>query len=426
MNTNVFHLFLRFTYRVVKGNKMAEIDISSKKKKILIIISTPPFAWETGGCARGTYEMCKELAKTNTVNLLTTDIYTPTKRYDQNKLIEVIDNVKIIRFNVLSYYLAWKYKIYLSLGMNKFIKNKVKEYDVVHLHDLISPQAVVTAYYCKKFNIPYVFSAHGSLFWLKQNGILNKLYYKFGLNIIKEASKLIALNDIEKNQYIELGGDPKNIEIVPNSIDNKDYENLPKPGHFRKKYGIENKKIILYLGRINKIKGIDLLIDAFSLINKKDTILVIIGPDEGFLSKLKLQVKKLGIKKQVLFIGPLFETEKFEAYIDADIYVLPSRYEMFPHTVLESLACGTPVIITEKCCISNLIGESGKVTIFDKVSLKNDIIELLDKKNNKKSSIYGKKLVKQKFDIKITANQMVEIYDSISQKKHMPHHISNR
>lgn len=392
---------------------------------ILQVVSTPPFSWETGGCARAVYELTKGLARIgNSVNLLTTDLYKVNQRYDPKKCLEIIENVEITRFKLLNYYLAWNYKIYFSPGLIRFIKNNVQKFDIVHLHDLISPHGTATARYCKKYDIPYVLSAHGSVFWLQQKGIMNRLYFKFGLDIMKGASKLIALNDIERKQYIALGISPKLIEIVPNSVDNRQYENLPSYGIFRKKHGLKDEKIILYLGRINKIKGIDLLLDAFSLMSKDNKILVIVGPDEGFLDQLKMKSKTLGIERYVMFMDPLFDMDKFEAYVDANVYVLPSRYEMFPYTVIESLACGTPVVITERCAMSNLIGESGRVSKFDKNSLKNSIIEMLDDKNNRKASISGKKMVKEKFDISVTVKQMESIYENILQeKKNLPHNI---
>ena len=70
---------------------------------------------------------------------------------------------------------------------------------------------------------------------------------------------------MKSGQYIEMGVSKNKIEIIPNGINLSDYQNLPEKGEFRKKYGIKNdEKIILYLGRINRIKGIDMLIEAFS------------------------------------------------------------------------------------------------------------------------------------------------------------------
>jgi glycosyltransferase involved in cell wall biosynthesis len=130
---------------------------------------------------------------------------------------------------------------------------------------------------------------------------------------------------------------------------------LPTKGSFKKKYGIGiNEKIVLYLGRIHQLKGIDILVKAFANIADKlhNVRLVIVGPDDGYLGEIRALVKTLRITSKVLIIGPLFCEEKLEAYVDADVYVLPSRYEIFGMSILEAVACGTPLILTETCGIA--------------------------------------------------------------------------
>ena len=210
-------------------------------------------------------------------------------------------------------------------------------------------------------NVPYIVQAHGSVMPFYQKTWLKKLFDKlWGNNILKDASKVIALTETELEQYKKMGVREDKIEIIPNGINLSNYQNLPEKGEFKKKYGIdEDEKIILYLGRINKIKGIDMLIEAFSDISNdlKKIKLVIVGPDDGFLKYLKEMSIDLELSDRVLFTGPLYKENKLEAYRDAYVYVLPSVYEAFPNTVIESCACRTPVIITESCGISDIIWE---------------------------------------------------------------------
>ena len=133
---------------------------------------------------------------------------------------------------------------------------------------------------------------------------------------------------------------------------------FPHKGSFKTKYGIgPDEKVILFLGRIHKIKGIDLLIDAFYELSKEmDNIrLVIAGPDGGFLDTLKKQAVALKIQEKIIFTGMIDTTDKLAAYVDAEVYVLPSRYEAFGLTVLEAWACGTPVLLSEGCRISEFL-----------------------------------------------------------------------
>ncbi|WP_281063400.1 glycosyltransferase [Methanobacterium aggregans] len=194
-----------------------------------------------------------------------------------------------------------------------------------------------------------------------------------------------------------------------------EYQNLPKKGEFRKKYSIDdNEKFILYLGRINRIKGLDLLLESFSEISKDldDVKLVIIGPNDGFLDQLKKIVKNLKLADKVMFPGPLYKENKLEAYIDADIYVLPSIYETFPNTVIESCACETPVILTEGCGISDLIrNDVGYVVKFDKNSLKDALLTILENDELRKNlSKKCSNFVQVNFNLDKTMNKLEEIY----------------
>ncbi|GAJ22860.1 unnamed protein product, partial [marine sediment metagenome] len=164
----------------------------------------------------------------------------------------------------------------------------------------------------------------------------------------------------------------------------------------------DDQRIILFLGRIHKIKGLDLLAKAFADLPKPlDNIkLVIVGPDDGYLSSLKKLVTDLGINDKVLFTGPLYGQEKLKAYVDADVYVLPSFYEIFGITVLEALACGTPVIVTNRCGIADAInGQAGLVVPYDKEQLQHALLHLLgDDKMRSQFSEKGKSLVREKFN----------------------------
>lgn len=113
-----------------------------------------------------------------------------------------------------------------------------------------------------------------------------------GNKILKDASKVIALTDMERKQFAKISIDGDKIEIVPNWIDFSVYESLQDRGLFKRKYGI-NERIVLYLGRIHKIKGVDLLVEAFSgFANNIENIkFVITGLDNVFLSTLKAQIK---------------------------------------------------------------------------------------------------------------------------------------
>lgn len=388
---------------------------ANSKLRILQVISTPPFAWDSGGCARVVFEISKALSKRgHNVTLLTTDLYKPNERFDI-KNHEIVKGVKINRFRNISDTLAWKYKFYFAPGICRFLKEHLVEYDLVHLQDLISLQALLTFYYCKKYGVPYVLTPHGSGFWLLQKKFLNRLYYRLvGSRVIKNSERILALTKKEIEQFRDMGIDETKIVLIPNGIDSLDIRKLDI-GSFRRKYNIgNNQNVILFLGRIHKIKGINLLIDSFEELLKDldNSILVIVGPDDGFLPELEKKIHNLNLEDNTIITGPLYEESKYEAYIDADVYVLPSIYETFPMTVIESCACGTPVILTKNCGISDIINEKAGYSVnFDKNSLKNSILQILTNVDVKKRfSLNAKHLLNDQFDLEMVIDSLEKVY----------------
>ena len=190
-------------------------------------------------------------------------------------------------------------------------------------------------------------------------------------------------------------------------------------GGYLKKYRIKSdEKIVLYLGRIHRIKGVDLLIEAFSDLVKKidDVKLVIVGPDDGFLSILKVQIEGLKIGDRILFTGPLYGKDKLEAYVDSDLYVLPSVYEIFGITLLEACVCGAPVITIDECGISDTVKKVGYVVEFDKEQLQNALFEILsDEGLRRRFGEEGKNLVRERFGWDGIVCRLENIYRNISQ-----------
>ena len=377
--------------------------------KILQVI--PFFTPARGGSVIASYNLSKHLAERgHEVTIFTTD-FELDEEYAKS-----LDGVRVVTFHCI----ANIGLMLISPGMKKLLKKEINNFDAIHMHNFRSYQNVVAHHYAKKYNIPYVLQARGSVLPFFQKQRLKKIFdIFFGYKILRDASKIIALTMTEAEQYKKMGVDEDKIEIVPNGIDLSEYENLPERGEFRRKYLIkDDEKIILYLGRIHKIKGINLLVNAFADLVKEldDVRLAIVGPDDGFLSTLKKQIEKLKIGDRILFTGPLYERDKLKAYVDADVYVLPSVYETFPNTVLEACACGTPVIVTDRCGIADFVEKVGYVVEYDKDQLRNAIFKILaDEGLRKRFSEDGKKLVGE-FSWDKVVRRVEEVYETTCAK----------
>lgn len=321
----------------------------------------PAFAY--GGTVNISYNLSKALAKRgHDVTVFTSDTIDKSTR--QGALYLEHEGMKIHYFRNVSNLLAWN-RYLLYPGLVRALRGHIQEFDIVHLHGSRNFQNIVAAHYAKKYGIPYVVQPHGSLplHFGKQN--LKKLFdIAWGYKILQNAEGIIALTSLEAEQVVKFGVEEDKVHIIANGIDLSQYENIPQQGEFRALYSIPfDAHVILYLGRLHPIKGIDLLIRAFEIVSDEidNCVLVVAGPDDGSLSELKALAEELKLCNKVLFTGPLYGKDKITAYHDSDIYVLPSYYETFPTTVLEAWAFKKPVIVTENCGIKDLVQDSGLV-----------------------------------------------------------------
>jgi glycosyltransferase involved in cell wall biosynthesis len=313
--------------------------------KILQVI--PVFSALFGGPVTVVRSICKELSKRHEVTVYTTAAVDKRRDFKEFPVEDESEGYRIVYFPRILKLCGFN----ISPAMGKTLRESISKYDVVHLHSWRQFQDITVHRYAKKCNVPYILQVHGSLPRIGDWRRLKWIYdVFFGHRLLRDASKVIALSNAEAEQYKAMGVPEWKIAIIPNGIDLSEYAELPPKGSFKRRFNIpEDKKIILYLGRIHKTKGIDLLIKAYAyLINKmkcKHALLVIAGPDDGYLDDAKALANSLGIYTSVIFTGFISDEDKLKALVDAEVFVTPSFYG-FPLTFLEACAVGTPIVTT--------------------------------------------------------------------------------
>jgi glycosyltransferase involved in cell wall biosynthesis len=265
-----------------------------------------------------------------------------------------------------------------------FCRAAIRGFDVVHfygLYDLLGP-AVSSS--CRRLEIPYVIEPMGMFRPIIRNLWLKRMYHRVpGKSFIGGARFLIATSDQEKQELIDGEIAPSRIVVRRNGVEVP--EVLPERGEFRRQWGVRpDAKVILFLGRLVSKKSPDLLIEAFARWRGKsgrevDSVLILAGPEEadGFVPRLKKMADQLGLADSVRFVGPLYDKGKWQAYRDADVFVLPSQNENFGNTAAESAACGTPVIVTDQCGIASFVGQAGLVVSHDREQLESALGQML-------------------------------------------------
>jgi len=251
-------------------------------------------------------------------------------------------------------------------ALPRYLRARLQNFDIVHifgLYDLLGPR---TAAESQKRKIPYVVEPIGMFVPIVRNLLLKRAYHRFlGNHMLQNAAALIATAEQEKSELIAGGISPGKIVLRRNGVAAP--VSLPERGIFRKSLGIpSDAKLILFLGRLSQKKSPDLLLQAFAQIpsSSPPVHLAFVGPDEsGMLARLHQMAEQLKVALRVHFSGPLSGNPKWSAYCDADIFVLPSQNENFGNTAAESVAAGTPVIVTDQCGIAPLLDGVAAITV---------------------------------------------------------------
>ena len=256
---------------------------------------------------------------------------------------EDVDNFKIKRSHV------WFSKKLFFVNPGMFLQMLNDDYDVIHSIGIRSFQSLIGAIISKIKKIPLVISDEGGLTThpdLKKdfaNTVLYKLQTPILKFIINQASVMIAANEYEKKIFSEFCDESK-IVIVRNGID-LDILNIEKID-IKKKYNIDS--FILFLGRFNKVKGIDVLINAINLIKNhsefKKTQLLIMGVDFGYEKEMLQLIDEYKLQDKIKVVKNPSRKEVISAYNESEFLVLPSRWELSPLTPLEGFAFKKPVI----------------------------------------------------------------------------------
>ena len=276
---------------------------------------------------------------------------------------------------------------YRSLTVNpsviEFCRSSLREFDLVHfygLYDLLGPGV---SFFCRRYDIPYLIEPMGMNRPIDRSIEMKRLWHRtIGNGFWKNASRIVATSELEQQELLEDGVPHHKVVMRYNGVDSVPEITASSCGSFRNRYGISKKEsLILFLSRLVPRKGADTLIQAFAQAFRDSGRLVIAGPEgeRGYLAFLKTSSITLGVDDRVLFTGPLYDDEKNAAFIDADIFVLPSGYENFANVAAEAISFGVPVIISPFCGISSLVaGQAGLVVLPDKNSLAAALRRLID------------------------------------------------
>ncbi len=327
-------------------------------------------AKDTGGMSVYIRELACELGKQGHI----VDIFTRVHDLKDPRIEALAEGVRLIHLKAGQEARIHKMDVYFSLPEFTFnLENSWRDhrmnYDVVFSHYWLS--ALVGKYLREKWQIPYVTMYH-TLGALKNNiGIGERestLRIVSEKDTVQDCQRIIVATEKEKWDIIRhYDASPEKIGVVPCGV-NMDLFHLVGKENARQKLGLTDGKILLFVGRIDPLKGIEQLIKTLPRLKYNDNLrLIIVGGDDNSkkeLQELRKLAAALNIQKSVHFQGMVRQEKLPYYYSAADVCVVPSHYESFGLVALEALACGTPVVAPDVGDLRNIIrqGETGCIT----------------------------------------------------------------
>lgn len=299
-----------------------------------------------GGAAERTFQMSRFLAKRDDVQCTVLALDTE---------LTALLAQSYAPATVVAIPCFWK-RFYVPRGGWETIKKLVGESDVIHMMGHWSVLNVLVYVAARLKNKPYVVCPAGAL-PIFGRSVRLKQFFNFvaGKAVIKNAAGRIAVTASELPHFESYGIPASKVKVIPNGVAEGDFQFSDRQC-FLDRHNLPDMPIVLFMGRLNPIKGPDLLLQAFIQARHDfpDFHLVFAGPDGGMLSELVQTAERAGISKYVHFLGYVSGDDKSAAYHCAKLLVVPSRQEAMSIVALEAGICATPVLLTDQCGFSDI------------------------------------------------------------------------
>ncbi len=377
---------------------------------------------DTGGMSVYIRELARELGRRGHL----VDVYTRVHDPQDSQIVELGHNARLIHLKVGDDEEMHKLAIYSHLAdfacsLEDFRKRNGLHYDLMHSHYWLSGWA--GRWIAAWWDIPHIAMFHTLGAVKNAIGIGEdepELRIVTEKELVKNCHRIIAATEREKEELIRYyDASPETISVIPCGVNLDLFQPVDKETA-RQQLGFNDDSIILFVGRIEPLKGIDRLLVAMTYLQKRQGLrLVVIGDNDHSqpeVQRLRRLSQKLHIQDSVAFVGTVRQEELPPYYSAADVCVIPSYYESFGLVALESLACGTPVVATKVGGITSVVrqGEAGYVVVDNAPPrLADKIAALLSKPDAGAESAASNRASVARFSWSNIAEAMVDEYRAV-------------
>lgn len=363
-----------------------------------------------GGTAERTFQLSRFLAKSGVATtVLTLDIGLGKVQSDK------LDNMKVVTLPCVNQ------RFFLPWAPPGLIDNLVADADIVHLSGHWTILNALVHRSCRRQGKPFAFCPAGALTPFGRSIKLKRAYDALvGRELARSAAVCVAITDQERSDFSAYSIPPERVVVIPNGIDPGQYINASLAQaevQIRERFKIGTSPYIFFLGRLNAIKGPDLLLEAFFRISDQfpEFHLVFAGPDGGLKAALTERANQCCLQEKIHFPGYLGGQEKAAALRAATLLAIPSRREAMSIVVLEAGMCGTPTLFTDACGLEELavlgagtmVGVSAEALAAGLVGLLTEPMSMRDAAGRLEN------LVRERYLWEMQAARYVTLYEQI-------------
>jgi glycosyltransferase involved in cell wall biosynthesis len=377
----------------------------------------PATSW--GGPVKVVHQNGRDLVRRgHQVTVYCTNLLDKRRRIHSGTFEREVDGMRVVYFHTwhLPQWPGTLGPVWLP-DLPGYLEKEMRNYDLAHLNGYRNLMNLPVTRAARRAGVPLVIQPHGAMPIIINTFVIKRAYDRLlGQQELEGLGALIALQASERQQAMALGVSPERIEIIPNGLDLSKRARTPEAGRFRRRFAIPaGRSLILFLGRINRKKGTDMLVKAFHRLVGVDAHLAIAGPDDGQLETVRDLVARYGLEQRVTLTGLLQGQDVIAAYDDADLFVLPCRADTFPTTVMEACLAETPMVITDRCESAHLVqGRVADVVPFDAEAFAMAMARLL--KDRRRYERYRKacwQVMQDTFSLEVTVDRLEAVYERV-------------
>jgi glycosyltransferase involved in cell wall biosynthesis len=381
----------------------------------------PAVAQRYGGPSQAVFEMCRAIQRQGTdVLIATTDADGPGSLD-----VEIGKPIDYEGTRTIFFHRQWSQRFGYSLSLAQWLNNNVENFDVAHIHAVFSHPCLAAANACRKRGVPYIVRPLGSLdpWSMGQKPLRKKLMWHIAAARMLRRAAAVHYTAREEQQLAERSLSLGRGVVIPLGIEMEKLNDAASAGSFRQRHqSLCDRPYILALSRIHPKKNIELLLEVFLSLVKQPEFepwrLVIAGDGEAeYKESLQSLVRQRGGTGKVIFPGWLDGAEKASALQDAALFALTSRQENFGLAVVEALACGVPVLVSEHVNLAPEIEAFalGWVSPLDEASLTKTLAEALRSGDERKSrGQAGQNFAAHQYSWVKVAGEITDLYASVS------------